>query len=102
MFGMWLVKQVGQDDQSSDVDRGRELLAQLRDQRLRNKDISHTPESQVEALQKENDELKLYLAAVLRLLVHKNVLTVEEIRQVVLALDSADGQVDGKMSGRLL
>lgn len=97
MFGQWLVKTVSGDD----IDRGRQELARLRDERVQ----SHSGLPQVtetSALQAETDELKLYLAAVVRMLVHKRVCTVEEIRELTAALDAADGVMDHKMRGSVM
>jgi hypothetical protein len=99
MFGQWLVQQVSGN--GSDIDRGREVLARMRDERVQ----SHAQLPKVNdlsALQAENDELKLYLAAVVRLLVHKRVCTAEEIIQLVEYLDAADGSVDHKMQGSII
>lgn len=49
------------------------------------------------ALRRESDELKLTLAAVIRLLVSKEVLSVDEIRSMVEVIDAEDGAMDGKM-----
>lgn len=109
MFGQFLVEQVSAKGERSDVDRGRALLAKMRDERISQQ--HHKPlagshggddSTLVATLQAENDEMKLYLAAVVRMLVHKNFCTVDEIKQIVHALDSADGSVDGKMSGSIL
>jgi hypothetical protein len=53
-------------------------------------------------LEKENDELKLYVAAIIRLLVRKGIASAEEIRQMVEAIDIEDGVADGKREGDLL
>jgi hypothetical protein len=47
-------------------------------------------------LRRENDELKLYLSAIIRLLTAKKVLTAEELKKVVDAIDAEDGAMDGK------
>lgn len=48
-------------------------------------------------LRRENDELKLYLAAVVRLLTSKGVVTTEEVQKMVEAIDAEDGAMDGRM-----
>lgn len=50
-------------------------------------------------LRRENNEIKLYLAAVVRLLLAKNLVTVDEIRRIVDALDREDDKADGVYSG---
>jgi hypothetical protein len=59
-------------------------------------------DQRLEALERENDELKLYLAAVLRLLVRKNIATIDELKKLVLAVDREDGREDQKYTGPLL
>jgi hypothetical protein len=59
-------------------------------------------EQRLETLQRENDELKLYLAAVLRLLVAKRLATVDEIKTMVAAVDREDGVEDNKFTGAML
>ena len=63
---------------------------------------SSTVEQRLDMLQRESDELKLYLAAVLRLLVAKKVATADEIKAVVAAIDREDGVADKRFTGRML
>jgi hypothetical protein len=53
-------------------------------------------------LRRENNELKLYLAAIVRLLLAKDVVTVDEIRRIVDALDREDEKRDGAYGGPVL
>jgi len=53
----------------------------------------------VKALERENDELRLYVAAIVRLLVAKGVVTSEEMASLVQAIDAEDGSADGKYKG---
>jgi hypothetical protein len=50
-------------------------------------------------LRRDNNELRLYLAAIVRLLLAKDVVTLDEIRQIVDALDREDEQLDGAYGG---
>lgn len=52
-------------------------------------------------LARENAELKLYLAAIVRLLVAKGTVTPAELAAVVEAIDRSDGQTDGGLSGKI-
>lgn len=54
------------------------------------------------AVRRENDHLKLYLAAVTRLLVSKGVLSKEEIEKMVDIVDAEDGAMDDKARGDVL
>lgn len=49
----------------------------------------------------ENTELKLYLAALMRLLVTKGAISRDELTSVVEAIDAEDGRADGRFSGPL-
>ncbi len=105
MFGQFLVDQVS-TGKSEKLD-GRAVLARMRDERISHqhlKPVLTGDESSqiIAALQAENDEMKLYLAAVVRMMVHKNFCTIDEIKQIVHALDVADGAADGKMQGSIL
>ena len=54
-------------------------------------------------LRRDNDELKLYIAALIRLLIHKEVLKAEEITRMVDIIDAEDGAMDGKKrDGKIL
>ena len=59
-------------------------------------------DSELLAVQRENDHLKLYLAAITRLLVSKGMLTTEEIEKMVDIIDAEDGAMDGKARGEVL
>jgi proline dehydrogenase len=63
---------------------------------------SATIEQRLDTLQRESDELKLYLAAVMRLLVAKRLATANEIKAVVAAVDREDGVADNRFTGTML
>ena len=87
-----LGQQLDLSDQRAEIDR---LRSEIRQSRSAAPDRSR----QLEELQADNEELRLYLAAVVRILVSKGVVTVDEMKQVVDAIDAQDGSVDGKYSG---
>lgn len=58
---------------------------------------SQSQDEELLKLRRESDQLKLYLAAVIRLLAARNVLTVEQLRKMVNIIDSEDGAIDGKI-----
>ncbi|MCI0375983.1 MAG: hypothetical protein L0215_00095 [Gemmataceae bacterium] len=90
-----LGQQLDLSDQSAEI-------ASLR-QQLNSMPAAGGPdEKRIETLQRENDELKLYLAAVFRLLITKGVATAEEIRDLVSALDREDGDQDKKYGGGMM
>ncbi len=55
-------------------------------------------DAQIAYLQEENETLKLYVAAVTRLLIGKGVVTRQEIEKLVDIIDAEDGKADGKIS----
>jgi hypothetical protein len=54
------------------------------------------------SLRKENSELKLYLAAVVRLLTAKGVISRDEVLATVDAIDDQDGTRDGRTSDHVI
>jgi hypothetical protein len=91
-----LGQQLDLSDQREEIDR---LRQEIEIQRSRSAGSGST--DAMRRLQAENDELRLYLAAVIRVLVSKRVVTQSEIRQIVEAIDAEDGTVDGKFTGNL-
>jgi hypothetical protein len=91
-----LGQQLDLSDQRAEIDR-------LRQEMLRSRSAGSGSGSAAETrrFQAENDELRLYLAAVIRILVSKRVVTQAEIRQIVDVIDAEDGTVDGKFTGNL-
>lgn len=62
----------------------------------------HAVDAELQAVQRENDQLKLYLAAVIRLLISKGVIAQEDIQKMVVIIDAEDGAMDGKARGDVL
>ena len=59
-------------------------------------------DEKMEVLVRENAELKLYLAAVVRLLLSKGTIAKAELETMVEALDAEDGSSDGKFDGQII
>ncbi len=55
----------------------------------------------LDTLVRENAELKLYLASVIRLLLAKGQITRPELEAMVSAIDREDGQADGQYDGKI-
>lgn len=92
---MLLLGNVGQQLDIGDIERE---IAEMSDQ------LRHVDQRTVETLtrlMRENGELKLHLAAVIRLLVAKGLVTPPELAALVDSIDRADGKVDGSYSGPL-
>ena len=94
---MLLLGNVGQQLDIQDTQRAlADFDAQLRATDAQDRDLAQ----RLDRLAAENAELKLYLAAVVRLLQNKGVVTPAELAQIVDAIDRSDGTGDGKWSGK--
>ncbi len=65
-------------------------------------DVDRSQDRELAELREDTDELKLYLAAVIRLLIRKGVLRREEISKFVELIDAEDGRVNGRMTRDLV
>jgi cell division septum initiation protein DivIVA len=61
-----------------------------------------TTEESVIQLQVECDQLKLYLAAVVRILIDKGLTSQAAIKRLVELIDVEDGKADGRMEGEIV
>ena len=61
--------------------------------------IDGSQDARIDTLAAENRELKLYLAAVIRLLVSRGVVTRDEFARFVDIIDRSDGAEDGQFGG---
>ena len=74
-------------------------IEQLRRQ-IANRDFSEETSAQrLDWLRQENEELKLYLVSLMRLLISKGVVSREEVGRMVEAVDAEDGNKDGRYAG---
>ena len=64
------------------------------------KDMSQ--DRKIETLIAENSELKLYLASIVRLLVSRGDISIEELKAMVEAVDAEDGTADGRFTGEIV
>ena len=87
--------------QQLDLANQKNQINDLRKELSRNRAAPGGPAADLASLQAENDELRLYLAAVVRLLISKGVVSREEMKQVVDAVDAEDGVRDGKYKGKV-
>ncbi len=62
----------------------------------------HEVDAELRAVQMENNELKLYLASVIRLLTSKGIISKEDIRKMVDIIDAEDDAMDDKARGEIL
>jgi hypothetical protein len=99
-WGRWLFlgdlgQQLDLADQQAEIDR-------LKNELQTRQALPSSVEQRLESLQRDNDELKLYLAALVRLLLTKQLATVEEIRTLVTKIDQEDGREDKKHRGPVI
>ncbi len=77
-------------------------LQSIKNSLRRNIRTDQYQEDDILRLQTENDELKLVLAALARLLVTKGVITAEELERFVKIIDAEDGTADGKTTSKIV
>ena len=92
---------LGDVGQQIDVTELREELERLTTRLGMERALREGADEMIGRLRRENNEVKLYLAAVVRLLVSRKVVSPAEIRQIVEALDREDGSSDGAYEGPL-
>lgn len=61
-----------------------------------------TQDQKIELLARENSELRLYLAAIIRLLIGKKMINRDELSKIVAIVDQADGEADGQFKGKIV
>ena len=94
---------LGNWGQQMDIEDQREEIASLR-QQLETTAVRHdrSLEDRVAELEKENGELRLYLAALVRYLGHEGILRPENFRKLVEEIDSEDDRADNFYGGDIL
>jgi len=93
---------LGDVGQQLDLADHREDLEQLRTGISIERAMREGADEMIGRLRRENQEVKLYLAAVVRLLLAKNVVTIDEIRRIVDTLDREDRTADGAYAGPVM
>jgi hypothetical protein len=99
-WGRWLL--LGNLGQQMDLADHEAEIERLKDELRSKQAVPSSVEQRLETLQGENDELKLYLAAIIRLMVGKKVASTDEIKALVAAVDREDGVEDKKFTGPML
>jgi len=79
-----------------DIEETERDISRMREDIRRSKKIDLTQDQRIASLENENAVLKLYLASSIRLLIKKGLVTTDEIRKMVEAVDGEDGIADGK------
>lgn len=97
---------LGNIGQQLDIEEQREEMRKLRRElrRARREDgggAAAAMEERVGRLERENDELRLYLAALIRHLGRRGGVEPTELARVVSEIDAGDGAADGRYEGPL-
>lgn len=90
---------LGNLGQQLDLSEHEAEIQDLRDELANSSFSEETSAKRLDWLRQENEELKLYLVSLMRLLISKGVLSREEIQRVVEAVDAEDGRKDGQYGG---
>jgi hypothetical protein len=94
---------LGDWGQQMDIEAQKQELEDLREQIQSGAATGDaTLNSRMARLEKENGELRLYLAALIRYLGHKGILSQIEFRTLVEAIDREDGSIDGSYKGQVM
>lgn len=95
-WGRYLL--LGDLGQQLDLSDQKREMETLRDE-VRRARMSNGNTNDVAQLRVENDELRLYLIALVRLLTSKGVVTPQELKSIIAVVDAEDGKSDGRFTG---
>ena len=74
-------------------------IGQLRSHMQQQRRVHASHHARIRALERENDELKLYVASIVRILIARSVVTKDEFARFVDIIDRSDGTPDGRYGG---
>ena len=74
-------QQLDLDDVGIEIQRIKETFAQV-------SEVDHAQGNELQRLRRDNDELRLYVVTLMRLLVQKGVLTTQETASMAAAIDT--------------
>ena len=85
-----------------DIEDTERSIAEIRHDlnQFNRKDLSH--DQKICELKKENAELKLYLASLIRLMLAKGQINLDELENMVSIIDHEDGKADGGHDGDII
>jgi len=94
---------LGDLGQQLDLNEQRAQMDSMHEELRRSRQHAPAPEPQGDArrLQAEVDELRLYVAALTRLLVSNNVVDRAELSRLVYEIDASDGDSDSRYDGEI-
>jgi hypothetical protein len=95
---------LGNWGQQMDIEDQRQEIEDLRQQMESNPGTRDTDSlrSRIAQLEKDNGELRLYLASLIKYLGHKGLIRQDEMRKLVEAVDKEDGTADGNYTGKIM
>ena len=85
-----------------DIEAVERQVAEIREKIADGLTADRSQDEVIGLLQRENAELKLYLAALVRLLLAKKAFSPEELRRIVDVVDASDGAADGQFHGEVV
>jgi hypothetical protein len=77
-------------------------IAQIRQELASSYGQDESQDAKIRKLIAENAELKLYVAALVRLLIRKECIAKTDLEAIVTAVDAEDGTADGRFTGRVV
>lgn len=93
---------LGNLGQQMDIDDLETSIRQSKRMMAENARAVEDVQASIIQLQVENDQLKLYLAAVVRILMDRGLTTEADVRRLVQVIDAEDGTADDRRSGGIV
>lgn len=94
---------LGNFGQQLDIEEQKQELRELRDRMESGSNSGDMSMGmRLDMLERQSDELKLYLAAIVRHLTAKGAITMKDFEKLVDEIDGEDGASDGRYKGRVL
>ena len=94
---------LGNLGQQLDIEDQRREIQQLTSRvRSESRQAAQSIELRLDALEKQSDEMKLYLAALVRYLAAKGTIDLREFEKLVDEVDAEDGSADGRYQGKVV
>ncbi len=94
---------LGNLGQQLDIEDQRQEIQNLRARvQSESRQATQSIEMRLGALERQNDEMKLYLAALVRYLAAKGTIDLKEFAKLVEEVDAEDGAADGRFEGNVV
>jgi predicted phage tail protein len=92
-------QQLDLEDQKEAMSAQRTQIEDLRDELAKAR--RQGAEADTAQLQAEVDELRLYVAALTRVLVSRDIVSKEELQRIAYEIDQSDGDADNRFKGQI-